>query len=233
MLCSSLPGAHKLAHMKERMSPSCSALSGKRYSPQRNGPRILTSLPSLPGLINNRARPIFLLIFKHIQYFPFLLQEKILAFNKPDVNEEELRAMQRKKASYNAKLAKFELAGEEKKRISSQAKVKAKMFEEMEGQEEREKEAEMRKEEFKKRKQVFKETDETSSQKSEEEEEASTAPPAEGEVSKKKAVFECQEDSQSIDEKSVDGKSEDEMTEALERERRREEFLEKQTLFGK
>jgi len=156
------------------------------------------------------------------------LKEKILAFNKPDVNEEELRAMQRKKASYNAKLAKFELAGEEKKRISSQAKVKAKMFEEMEGQEEREKEAEMRKEEFKKRKQVFKETDETSSQKSEEEEEASTA---EGEVSKKKAVFE--EDSQSIDEKSVDGKSEDEMTEALERERRREEFLEKQTLFGK
>ena len=154
-----------------------------------------------------------------------------MAFNKPDVNEEELRAMQRKKASYNAKLAKFELAGEEKKRISSQAKVKAKMFEEMEGQEEREKEAEMRKEEFKKRKQVFKETDETSSQKSEEEEEASTAPPAEGEVSKKKAVFE--EDSQSIDEKSVDGKSEDEMTEALERERRREEFLEKQTLFGK
>jgi len=156
------------------------------------------------------------------------LKEKILAFNKPDVNEEELRAMQRKKASYNAKLAKFELAGEEKKRISSQAKVKAKMFEEMEGQEEREKEAEMRKEEFKKRKQVFKETDETFSQKSEEEEEASTA---EGEVSKKKAVFE--EDSQSIDEKSADSKSEDEMTEALERERRREEFLEKQTLFGK
>ena len=154
-----------------------------------------------------------------------------MAFNKPDVNEEELRAMQRKKASYNAKLAKFELAGEEKKRLSSQAKVKAKMFEEMEGQEEREKEAEMRKEEFKKRKQVFKETDDTSSQKSEEEEEASTAPPAEGEVSKKKAVFE--EDSQSIDEKSVDSKSEDEMTEALERERRREEFLEKQTLFGK
>ena len=44
------------------------------------------------------------------------------------MNEVELRAVQRKKASYNAKLAKFELAGEEKKRISSQAKVKAKMM---------------------------------------------------------------------------------------------------------
>ena len=145
-----------------------------------------------------------------------------MAFNKPEVNEEELRAMQRKKASYNAKLAKFELAGEDKKKISM-AKVKAKMFEEMEGQEEREKEAEIRKEEFKKRKEVFKETDETSSEKSLEDD----ASPVEGEVSKKKAVFEIQP------EKSVDSKSEEEMTEALERERRREEFLEKQTLFGK
>ena len=152
-----------------------------------------------------------------------------MAFNKPDVNEEELRAMQRKKASYNAKLAKFELAGEDKRRVS-QAKVKAKMFEEMEGQEEREKEAEVRKEEFKKKKEVFKESDETSSEKPEENEAvASTAGPVEGEVSKKKAVFECQEDESSSDEK----KSDDEMTEALERERRREEFLEKQTLFGK
>ena len=150
-----------------------------------------------------------------------------MAFNKPEVNEEELRAMQRKKASYNAKLAKFELAGEDKKKISM-AKVKAKMFEEMEGQEEREKEAEIRKEEFKKRKEVFKETDETSSEKSLEDDVANTdTSPVEGEVSKKKAVFEIQP------EKSVDSKSEEEMTEALERERRREEFLEKQTLFGK
>ena len=152
-----------------------------------------------------------------------------MAFNKPEVNEEELRAMQRKKASYNAKLAKFELAGEDKKKISM-AKVKAKMFEEMEGQEEREKEAEMRKEEFKKKKEVFKESDETSSEKPEENEAvASTAGSVEGEVSKKKAVFECQDEESSSDEK----KSDDEMTEALERERRREEFLEKQTLFGK
>ena len=151
-----------------------------------------------------------------------------MAFNKPEVNEEELRAMQRKKASYNAKLAKFELAGEDKKKISM-AKVKAKMFEEMEGQEEREKEAEIRKEEFKKRKEVFKETDETSSEKSLEDDVANTdASPVEGEVSKKKAVFEIQPES-----KSVESKSEEEMTEALERERRREEFLEKQTLFGK
>ena len=150
-----------------------------------------------------------------------------MAFNKPEVNEEELRAMQRKKASYNAKLAKFELAGEDKKKISM-AKVKAKMFEEMEGQEEREKEAEIRKEEFKKRKEVFKETDETSSEKSLEDDVANTdASPVEGEVSKKMAVFEIKP------EKSVDSKSEEEMTEALERERRREEFLEKQTLFGK
>ena len=110
-----------------------------------------------------------------------------MAFNKPDVNEEELRAMQRKKASYNAKLAKFELAGEDKRRVS-QAKVKAKMFEEMEGQEEREKEAEMRKEEFKKKKEVFKESDETSSEKPEEDEAASTAGSVEGEVSKKKVT---------------------------------------------
>ena len=151
-----------------------------------------------------------------------------MAFNKPDVNEEELRAMQRKKASYNAKLAKFELGAELDKKRVSQAKVKAKMFEEMEGQVEREKEAEMRKEEFKKKKEVFKESDETSSEKPEEDEAASTAVPVEGEVSKKKAVFECQ-DERSSDEK----KSDDEMTEALERERRREEFLEKQTLFGK
>ena len=151
-----------------------------------------------------------------------------MAFNKPEVNEEELRAMQRKKASYNAKLAKFELAGEDKKKISM-AKVKAKMFEEMEGQEEREKEAEIRKEEFKKRKEVFKETDETSSEKSSEDDVANPdASPVEGEVSKKKAVFEIQPEL-----KSVDSKSEEEMTEALERERRREEFLEKQTLFGK
>ena len=147
-----------------------------------------------------------------------------MAFNKPDVNEEELRAMQRKKASYNAKLAKFELGGELDKRRVSQAKVKAKMFEEMEGQVEREKEAELRKEEFKKKKEVFKESDE----KPEEDEAAA----AEGEVSKRKAVFESsQEDEKcsSDDEKKCD----DEMTEALERERRREEFLEKQTLFGK
>ena len=147
-----------------------------------------------------------------------------MAFNKPDVNEEELRAMQRKKASYNAKLAKFELGGELDKRRVSQAKVKAKMFEEMEGQVEREKEAELRKEEFKKKKEVFKETDETSSEKPEEDEAAA----AEGEVSKRKAVFEDEKCS-SDDEKKCD----DEMTEALERERRREEFLEKQTLFGK
>ena len=42
-----------------------------------------------------------------------------MAFNKPDVNEEELRALQRKKASYNAKLAKFEVASEEKKKMVS------------------------------------------------------------------------------------------------------------------
>ena len=60
-----------------------------------------------------------------------MLQERILAFNKPDVNEEELRALQRKKASYNAKLAKFEVTSEEKKKMISQAKVNAKMFEEM------------------------------------------------------------------------------------------------------
>ena len=147
-----------------------------------------------------------------------------MAFNKPDVNEEELRAMQRKKASYNAKLAKFELGGELDKRRVSQAKVKAKMFEEMEGQVEREKEAELRKEEFKKKKEVFKESDE----KPEEDEAAA----AEGEVSKRKAVFESSQGDEkcsSDDEKKCD----DEMTEALERERRREEFLEKQTLFGK
>merc|ERR1712226_471455 len=82
------------------------------------------------------------------------LKEKISAFNKPEGNEDELREQQRKKASYNSKIAKFE-STEIKSKKTSDAKLKAKMFEDMEGQKEREKEAELRKEDFKKKKEAF------------------------------------------------------------------------------
>ena len=38
----------------------------------------------------------------------YKLQEKMLLFNKPKVNEKEMMIQQRKKASFNSKCAKFE-----------------------------------------------------------------------------------------------------------------------------
>jgi len=137
------------------------------------------------------------------------LKEKINSFNKPEVNEDEEKEKQRKKASYNAKIAKFE-SKVAKPAKSSAAKIKARMFEDMGGQKEREKEAEIRKEDFKKKKEIF--NDEIIVL------EESTGGCSE--VSKILAVFEPSEDAA------------EEIREALERERRREEFLEKQTLFG-
>ena len=124
------------------------------------------------------------------------------------------------------------------------SKLKAKMFEEMESQGERDREAQVRKEEFQKKKEMFKEG---------EEEMPCSEKPAEdkenGEVTKKKAVFESLEEGPPYESKSEEKSSEcdsparrtrsaesaadEEMTEALERERRREQFLEKQTLFAK
>ena len=120
------------------------------------------------------------------------------------------------------------------------SKVKAKMFEEMEGQGERDREAQVRKEEFQKKKEMFKEG---------EEEIPCSEKPAEdkenGEVTKKKAVFESLEEGPKENEseeksserdsptRSAESAADEEMTEALERERRREQFLEKQTLFAK
>ena len=120
------------------------------------------------------------------------------------------------------------------------SKVKAKMFEEMESQGERDREAQVRKEEFQKKKEMFKEGEEEipCSEKLSEEKEN-------GEVTKKKAVFESleegpkesksEEKSYECDSptRSAESVADEEMTEALERERRREQFLEKQTLFAK
>ena len=114
------------------------------------------------------------------------------------------------------------------------------MFEEMESQGERDREAQVRKEEFQKKKEMFKEGEEEipCSEKLSEEKEN-------GEVTKKKAVFESLEEgpngskseakSSECDSptRSVESAADEEMTEALERERRREQFLEKQTLFAK
>ena len=114
------------------------------------------------------------------------------------------------------------------------------MFEEMEGQGERDREAQVRKEEFQKKKEMFKEGEEEMpcSEKLSEEKEN-------GEVTKKKAVFESLEEgpkesksgekSSECDSptRSAESVADEEMTEALERERRREQFLEKQTLFAK
>ena len=101
-----------------------------------------------------------------------------------------------------------------KPKAAGDAKLKAKMFEDMEGQKERQKEAQIRKESFEKKREAFDE------EKKEDVEEAEE--PLEDALAKKKAVFEA-------DEPEVD----EDMTEVLERERRREEFLEKQTVFGK
>ena len=117
------------------------------------------------------------------------------------------------------------------------------MFEEMEGQGERDREAQVRKEEFQKKKEMFKEGEEEipCSEKLSEGKEN-------GEVTKKKAVFESLEEGPPIESKSeaktsecdsptrtrsAESAADEEMTEALERERRREQFLEKQTLFAK
>eukprot|EP00092_Neocalanus_flemingeri_P035664 GFUD01038829.1.p1 GENE.GFUD01038829.1~~GFUD01038829.1.p1 ORF type:complete len:101 (+),score=48.56 GFUD01038829.1:48-305(+) len=83
------------------------------------------------------------------------LQEKISSFNKPDTNEEEVKEQQRKKASFNSKFAKFESNEIPKK--ESAAKEKARMFEDLEGKEEKEKESKFRKEQFSKNQEKFKE----------------------------------------------------------------------------
>merc|ERR1712071_262067 len=97
----------------------------------------------------------------------------------------------------------------------SDTKLKTKMFEDIEGQKEREKEAVIRKEDFKKKKEAFNDenieiivTDVDANDGE-----------LENEVAKKLSVFEAKEP------------MEKDITEALERERRREEFLEKQTVF--
>ena len=128
------------------------------------------------------------------------------------------------------------------------SKVKAKMFEEMESQGDRDREAQVRKEEFQKKKEIFKEGEEEMFKEGEEEipcSEKLSEEKENGEVTKKKAVFESLEEgpngskseakSSECDSptRSVESAADEEMTEALERERRREQFLEKQTLFAK
>ena len=60
------------------------------------------------------------------------MQEKISTFNKPKENEEEVMKLQRKKASFNSKCAKFE-SKEPLAKKDSLAKQTVKMFEDFEG----------------------------------------------------------------------------------------------------
>ena len=136
-------------------------------------------------------------------------------FSKPKEDEEEVMKLQRKKASFNSKCAKFE-SKEPLAKKDSLAKEKVKMFEDFEGMAVREKEAAVRREDFEKKKELFKDNSE---------EEVDMVDGGEvtivaGEVKKKKSLFEQQE-SLEEDEK-----------EALEKLKQREEFIEKQTLFG-
>ena len=119
--------------------------------------------------------------------------------------------LQRMKASFNSKCAKFE-SKEPLAKKDSLTKQKAKMFEDFEGMAVREKEAKVRREDFEKKKEVFK--DKTDEDVDDE------APLVSGDVKMKKCLFEQQE--------SV----EEEEKEDLEKQKRREEFIEKQTLFG-
>ena len=119
--------------------------------------------------------------------------------------------LQRKKASFNSKCAKFE-SKEPLAKKDSLTKQKAKMFEDFEEMAVREKEAKVRREDFEKKKEVFKDKNE--------EENEDDEPAVLGDVKLKKCLFEKQ---QSV---------EDEEKEDLEKQKRREEFIEKQTLFG-
>ena len=76
------------------------------------------------------------------------------SFNKAEASEEEIREQQRKKASFNSKFSKFESNEPSKK--ESAAKEKARMFEDMEGKEVKEKEDTFRKAQFEKNKERFK-----------------------------------------------------------------------------
>jgi len=119
---------------------------------------------------------------------------------------------QRKKASFNSKCAKFE-SKEPLAKKDSLAKQKVKMFEDFEGIAVREKEAKVRKEDFEKKKEKFK-------YETEDEVNNYDCELAVRELKKKKPLFEQQE--------SV----EDDLKEELEKQKRREDFIEKQTLFG-
>merc|ERR1711892_53533 len=130
-------------------------------------------------------------------------------------DEEEVMKLQRKKASFNSKCAKFE-SKEPLAKKDSLAKQKVKMFEDFEGMAVREKEAAVRREDFKMKKELFKDNSE---------EEVDMVDGGEvtflaGDVKKKKSLFEQQE--------SV----EEDEKEALEKLKRREDFIEKQSLFG-
>merc|ERR1712106_288427 len=136
-------------------------------------------------------------------------KDKISVFSKLQENEEECMKLQRKKAYFNSKRSKFESK-------EPLAKQKVKMFEDFEGMAVREKEAAVRREDFEMKKEIFKYNSE---------EEVDMVDGGEvtflaGDVKKKKSLFEQQE--------SV----EEDEKEALEKLKRREDFVEKQTLFG-
>merc|ERR1711892_85752 len=130
-------------------------------------------------------------------------------------DEEEVMKLQSKKASFNSKCAKFE-PKEPLAKKDSLAKQKVKMFEDFEGMAVREKEAAVRREDFEKKKDMFRDNSEDEVDMVDGGEVTIVA----GDVKKKKSLFEQQE-SLEEDEK-----------EALEKLKQREEFIEKQTLFG-
>jgi len=92
------------------------------------------------------------------------LKEKMLLFNKPQVNEKELMIQQRKKASFTSKCAKFEGVKEPiLTKKESLTKLKAKIFENSEPTEQVNLEEEkLRKESFQKAKEAFIDVEECS-----------------------------------------------------------------------
>merc|ERR1711874_724250 len=85
------------------------------------------------------------------------LKDKIKTFSHVTENEEEVREKQRKKASFAAKLNKFSSSQDGQKNSNTETKKMVQRFNSWEGQEERDKEAKIRKEEFEKTAGMFKE----------------------------------------------------------------------------
>lgn len=138
------------------------------------------------------------------------LQDKIKTFNHVAQNEAELMEKQRRMAAFTAKLSKFSIEKEDRKK-DSEALKKAKMFSDWEGKEQREKEAKIRKEEFLKTAGKFEEGEDIG--------DTNNNNNSKTEVTKKLSLFEERE------------KEEDDVEDEEDLERKRQEFVEKQKIF--